>query len=184
MAFFMLSAGLFQTSCYGPFKLTVKLWNWNGQIGDKFINALVFVGLNIIPVYGITAFLDAVIFNSIEFWGGNNPITMGPDETEQRIVQGENSTYAITASQNRFDIEVIAGEHKGETGAFVFSAQEKSWAWETENSSEVLIQMSGDENNPMINMLPQSAHAFTMDYAQLERVKAKGWQAPELVMNK
>ncbi len=35
---------------------------------------LVFLGLIIIPAYGLFSFGDAIIFNSIEFWGGSNPI--------------------------------------------------------------------------------------------------------------
>ncbi|GJM61698.1 MULTISPECIES: DUF3332 domain-containing protein [Persicobacter] len=183
LAVFMMSAGLVQTSCYGPFKLTTKLWNWNGQVGDKFINALLFFGLNIIPVYGVTVFLDAIIFNSIEFWGGNNPISMGPGEIEERVVEGENSTYKLTASQNRYDIEVIAGEHKGAKGAFVFSKKDKSWTWEENGTSEVIMQMSGDENNPMIQFLPETAHAFSMNFTEMEAAQKRGFRGTELVSN-
>lgn len=61
--------------CYGPFRLTKKLHAWNGQLGDKWVNEAVFLGLNIIPVYGFAALADAIVTNSIEFWTGKNPIT-------------------------------------------------------------------------------------------------------------
>ena len=60
------------TSCYGPFNLTKKLHKWNGSLGDKFVNELVFFGMLVVPVYEATLFLDGVIFNSIEFWTGSN----------------------------------------------------------------------------------------------------------------
>jgi hypothetical protein len=34
--------------------------------------------LTIIPVYGIAYLGDIIIFNSIEFWGGENPISPPP----------------------------------------------------------------------------------------------------------
>lgn len=69
--------------CYGSFALTRKLWKWNGTMGNKFVNELVFLVCNILPVYGIAGFLDAVIINSVEFWSGKNPMT------SQVITQGD-----------------------------------------------------------------------------------------------
>jgi len=60
--------------CYGPFTLTKSLHEWNGEIGEKWVNELVFLGLIILPVYGIATIGDALIFNSIEFWTGENPL--------------------------------------------------------------------------------------------------------------
>ncbi|GJM45509.1 MAG: membrane protein [Gemmatimonadota bacterium] len=62
--------------CYGPFKLTKGLHEWNEDVGDgeKWVSELVFLGLIILPVYGLATLGDAIIFNSIEFWTGDNPI--------------------------------------------------------------------------------------------------------------
>lgn len=60
--------------CYGRFQLTRNLYNWNGKVGNKFVNELVFLGLCIIPVYDIVGFVDVVILNSVEFWTGKNPM--------------------------------------------------------------------------------------------------------------
>lgn len=65
---------LLLSGCYGPFRLTSKLYDWNGKVGDKWANELVFLGLNVIPVYGFALLADAIAFNSIEFWGGKNPV--------------------------------------------------------------------------------------------------------------
>ena len=37
-------------------------------------NELIFFAFWIVPVYEVTIFFDAILFNSIEFWGGNNPV--------------------------------------------------------------------------------------------------------------
>ncbi len=65
------------TACYGPFALTKKLHTWNGTLGNKWVNELVFFALFVIPAYGLCTLGDALIFNSIEFWTGSNPISDG-----------------------------------------------------------------------------------------------------------
>jgi hypothetical protein len=62
-------------SCYGSFNLVKKVYHFNGTVGGKWVNELVFLVMNIVPVYGVAAFVDVVIINSIEFWTGNNPVT-------------------------------------------------------------------------------------------------------------
>ena len=70
----LLIFGSLTTSCYGPFQLTKNLHHWNGSIENKWGREGVFLVLAIIPVYGLCILGDALIFNSIEFWGGDNPI--------------------------------------------------------------------------------------------------------------
>jgi Domain of unknown function (DUF3332) len=70
-----LAASLFASSCLGPNRLFNSITNWNAGLSDQdWINEVVFVGLVIIPVYGIALLGDYLIFNTIDYWGGNNPI--------------------------------------------------------------------------------------------------------------
>jgi len=63
------------TACYGPFNATRRLHNWNGNVVEnEWGQEGIFLGLVIIPVYGLWMLGDVIIFNSIEFWGGTNPI--------------------------------------------------------------------------------------------------------------
>jgi len=68
------------TACYGPFNLTKNVYNWNSnikgssEVNEKWMKEFVFFGMIIIPVYMFSALLDAFIFNSIQFWSGNNPV--------------------------------------------------------------------------------------------------------------
>ena len=78
-AIFALSAGaiLSSSACFGSFNLTRKLYAFNKDVSkDKFVRELVFLGLNIVPVYGIAGFVDAVVVNTVEFWTGTNPVDM------------------------------------------------------------------------------------------------------------
>lgn len=65
------------SGCYGPFNLTRRLHKWNGEIGGKWINEFVFLGLAVLHVYTFAALGDVVIFNTVEFWGGKNPVNAG-----------------------------------------------------------------------------------------------------------
>lgn len=61
-------------SCVGPFRLTSNLNEWNRELDDRWAQEVVFLGLVIIPVYPLSILLDALLFNSLEFWTGSNPI--------------------------------------------------------------------------------------------------------------
>ena len=71
---------MFTTACYGPFNLTRNVYHWNGnikggkEVNEKWMKEFVFFGMIIIPVYMFSALLDSFIFNSIQFWSGDNPI--------------------------------------------------------------------------------------------------------------
>lgn len=94
-----LASTLLLSSCLGSFRLTNKCYTWNKSIGDKWINELVFIGLNIIPVYDICILADAVIFNSIEFWTGNNPVAKNTE-----IIDTDNGQYLVETNENGYTI--------------------------------------------------------------------------------
>ncbi len=96
------------TACYGPFNLTKTLHKWNGQIkgsgevADKWMRELVFLGLVILPVYEFAAIGDAIVFNSIEFWTGNNPIKAGGagNEGRTRMARVGDTTIAVAFARD------------------------------------------------------------------------------------
>jgi hypothetical protein len=65
--------------CYGSFELIKKVHKFNGTLGNKFVNELGFLVMNIVPVYQVAGFIDVVILNSIEFWTGKNPSSSSND---------------------------------------------------------------------------------------------------------
>lgn len=70
------TACLFATSCIGPNNAFNSVASWNSKLSDtKWVNELAFLGLNIIPVYPLCLFGDYLVFNSVEFWTGNNWIS-------------------------------------------------------------------------------------------------------------
>jgi hypothetical protein len=94
------------TACYGPFNLTRNLYKWNSQlkgtkeIGSKWMRGLVFPLL--IPFYLLAAVGDAVVFNFIEFWGGQNPIrtTHEGEDGRTRVVRAGDTTMTLTFAED------------------------------------------------------------------------------------
>ena len=63
------------SGCMGHGALTSKVVRWNLETAEsRWGREGVFVGLWITLVYPICAVLDLLIFNSIEFWSGENSI--------------------------------------------------------------------------------------------------------------
>ena len=61
----LLSGCILFSSCIGSFSLWNGVKEWNQGLGNKFVNELVFIALNIVPVYGIAYFADGVVLNTI-----------------------------------------------------------------------------------------------------------------------
>ena len=75
--------------CTGSFNITRKIYDIHRSQENKWVDELIFLAVAIIPVYGFGMMFDAVIFNSIEFWTGKNPITLskGDSPNEDFIVE-------------------------------------------------------------------------------------------------
>lgn len=113
------------SGCYGSFALTSKLHNWNGQVSNsKFVNELVFVGLCILPAYELSCLGDALIFNSIEFWGGNNPIAMKAGIIEKDQVMYAGNSYTVTKSLNKM---AVSSDKSDAIAEFQYFPEEESW---------------------------------------------------------
>lgn len=124
----VLAVSLMSSSCLGSFAAFNNLKDWNMQISDsKFVNNLVFWGLNIIPVYGLFFLGDTIIFNVIEFWSGSNPIAMDEGETEIQLVEFEGNTYELKATKNRMAVHVLEGPKAGSKIEMFYRPDEKSW---------------------------------------------------------
>ena len=126
------------SSCIGSFALHGKLLNWNRNISTKFVNELVFLACNVVPVYGICYLADALVINSIEFWSGSNPMANVGDVKK---VKGENGNYLVKTLENGYSIT-----KEGETTAMelVYDKELNTWNVVAEGVSTELLQMNGD----------------------------------------
>lgn len=148
-----LAASLLFSSCLGSFQAFNNLKDWNQEISDsRFVNNLVFWGLNIIPVYGLFFIGDTLIFNVIEFWSGSNPIAMKSGEKEIQLVEKDGNTYKMVATTNRVQVEVVAGPKKGEKLELFYKPDERSW--NAIKPSGEMIRLSSFEEGFYLVYLP------------------------------
>lgn len=121
------------SGCFGNFQLTRNLYTWNSQVGDKFVNTAVMWVLMIVPVYGVCGFIDLFVLNTIEFWTGDNPLTMSEGEMDIKQVENDGKLYEIKATKNRFDITQLKGEEAGSTVAIIYDPADLTWYLESES---------------------------------------------------
>ena len=129
--------------CYGPFRLTSKLHHWNGQVSQKkFVNELVFLGMCIIPAYEICILGDGLIFNSIEWWGGRNPISMKDGQQEEVKFAYEGQEYKVTKTKDQMTGEnkVKVVEMKGKQ-VYTYLPNAKTLVFDESNMEEVETQV-------------------------------------------
>lgn len=149
----LLSSAILFSSCLGSFKAFNNLKDWNqGATNSKFLDNLIFWGLNIVPVYGLFFLGDVIIFNVIEFWSGSNPIAMKPGESETQMVEHEGNTYKMVATQNRIQITVVEGPKKGKKLELFYKPDEKSW--NAIRSNGEIIKLSSFEEGFYIVYMP------------------------------
>ena len=94
------------TGCFGGFQLTRKVYQFNREVSpDKWIRELVFLAMVIFPVYGAATFLDAVAFNSIEFWTGSNPV-LAKNGASRKITTAEGVATLTRSGEDKIDVKI------------------------------------------------------------------------------
>lgn len=135
----MICGAFLCSSCVGSFGLHTRLANWNQNIGNKFVNELVFLACNIIPVYGVCYLADWLVINSIEFWSGSNPMaSIG----EVKKVKGENGNYLVETLENGYSIT-----KEGEDVAameLLYDKDSNTWSVVADGISTEILKMNED----------------------------------------
>lgn len=128
------------TSCVGPYRLSNKVLSWNQSIGSKFVNEIVFLAFNIIPVYGVCLLADGLVFNSIEFWSGK------PADVVAQEIKTEKGDFLIESIENGYKLTNTTTQDNME---LVFEEVSKTWSVNIANDSYKLITFN-DENNATV----------------------------------
>ena len=138
-----LAGSMLFTSCIGNFALTRKLLGWNKQVGNKFVNELVFFAFWVIPVYEVTALADVLVLNSIEFWSGTNPIAQG-----KSVIEGKDGRYLVECDGKGYTIK---SENDGSIVRLDFDSNDHSWSVVTENGESHKFMTLVDDTH--VNMI-------------------------------
>jgi nuclear transport factor 2 (NTF2) superfamily protein len=133
----ILSGSILFSSCIGSFALTGKVFEWNKNVGDKFVNELVFLALCIVPVYEISVGIDSIVLNSIEFWTGDNPAAAKVGET--KTVKGKNGNYIVKNLENGYSIT-----KDGQTADLIYNQEANTWSIVDNGISTELLKINND----------------------------------------
>ncbi|MCE1200094.1 MAG: DUF3332 domain-containing protein [Marinilabiliales bacterium] len=144
------------SGCYGSFSLTRKLYNWNGTVGGKLANEAVFLVLNIIPVYGVTTFVDAVLLNSVEFWTGSKALAL-KDGVNKVQFKGQEVTIVLKDGN-----ATILDNHLCELARLRYSEKEKTWYATMKGTTRKVMTI----HDQSISFYPTSGETLTIDGSQ------------------
>ena len=133
-----LSSSILFSSCIGSFGLFNKLLAWNKTIDNKFVNALIFFALWVVPVYEVAMLADILVLNSIEFWSGDNPVEAGI----VKKVQGENGIYTVETLENGYRIE----NEEGNEMNLVYDKATNTWNVLANGEESKLLKIVDDQN--------------------------------------
>ena len=136
-AILLVAATLPLQSCIGSFSLTNKVLSWNNQVGSKFVNELVFFAFWILPVYEVTSVADLLIFNSIEFWSGNNPV-----QASTKVIDTDQGKYYIACDGKGYDITAP----NGDVVHLLFEEDTQTWS----------VGVNDEEALPFMTMIDDS----------------------------
>lgn len=165
----ILSGTILFSSCVGSFGLFNRIASWNQSIGTKFVNEIVFLALNIVPVYGVAYVADALVINSIEFWSGSNPMANIGDIKK---VKGENGNYLVKTLENGYS---ITKEGEQTSMDLIYNKEANTWNVVANGESKELLKMNNDgtaemflPNGEMMNVTLDAqgimaAHQATMN---------------------
>lgn len=131
--------GITLSGCYGSFNMTKKVHDWNGSLGNKFVQEAVFIAFNIIPVYGVSVFIDAIILNTVEFWTGNNPLALheGVNHIKMHGVE-----YIVDVTDQSVRIHDKDGVLVNE---LIFNAEENTWYSKIDGKESKLLTIKKDK---------------------------------------
>ncbi|TEW56199.1 DUF3332 family protein [Psychromonas sp. RZ22] len=86
------------SGCVGNNAVTEKVIQFNHEVVENHY-ARGGVNMLLMPVYGLTFTVDILVFNSIEFWSGKNPLNNQPyllDVKEKKSEEKNNTTLQKT----------------------------------------------------------------------------------------
>lgn len=129
----ILAATVMFSSCIGSHALFHRVYDMNQNIsGSKWLNEICYFAMWIIPVYEISLLGDVLIFNSVEFWTGNNPLAKGSkkmkgSDGKEYVIQTQKDGYTISQGKNSLDLK--------------YNGEDQSWNVVAKGKSHKLLKM-------------------------------------------
>lgn len=166
VAALLLAGAMMTNSCIGSFSLFNKYADWvSHATGSKFLNAI--IGFVLSPVYGICLVADSLLFNTIEFWSGENPIASNVGKTQQVMGQ-DGRYYAVKTLKEGYEIT----SPDGDMVKFIHDAKTDSWSQVQNGEVRELFRFNHDgticvtlPEGQQINVTPDEAGLYQVRMA-------------------
>ena len=121
------------SGCYGPFRLTTKLHQWNGNVSNKkFVNELVFLGKD-------SGKISEALF-PITSDLGQNPITMKDGQIDESEFMHEGKMYKVIKSKNNMTVALKDTDVKVD---FRYFPEESTWYQMNGNEKVQVVKLKG-----------------------------------------
>jgi len=128
----LMIIGFVFTGCTGSFNITKKIYNVHRSQDNKWVDEVIFLCFAIIPVYGLGMLADAAIFNTVEFWTGENPIKLSMNDSQDKDIIMERTARGVVA--------------KDKTGSILYtSIKDPEGGVSVYNGDEILVQYFSPE---------------------------------------
>jgi len=105
------AVGTLAAGCFGKFQLTRKVYDMNKAIDEKYVRSAATWIFVIVPVYGVAALLDLIVFNVIEFWSGENPVA---EAKVTKVFPQGNGRTVLTLSRDGSATVAVIERYAGE----------------------------------------------------------------------
>lgn len=163
------------TGCIGSNAVTTVVMKFNLEAVD---NRYARGGLNILlaPVYALTVATDAIVFNSIEFWAGQNPINKKSHIFDTKTKTMMNINQDLDPSLTDAPLDPLTNTKT--TGKEVYSAE---MAPVNENTLDFHIvytngdkaTLRGEKEGELVNFYMDGEFVTTVSIEELEQHAAK-----------
>ena len=138
----------FLAGCTGPFNLTHKVYNFHRSQADKWSDELCFLLVALTPIYGLATFADAIVFNSIEFWTGKNPVTMSAaDGPQSRIVQNGKEKMLMSYDPKTDQVQMTSLTDPKKHQTIVFERTDKMVVAKDQNGGVLYSSMKSENGD-------------------------------------
>ena len=169
LAVSLISAVTVSTGCFGNFALTRGIYGWNDTVsGNKFVKWLVFLGLNIIPIYPLGGLADLFIFNTLEFWTGSNPMASRDTPQTETVALNDSHTMIMVNYGDQMDVQLL--NNGNVENAFTFVTTEGGLTMLDADGKVVAKVRDMDGAVEIVNALGQSVATYSN--TQSEQVSA------------
>ena len=106
---------LVATGCTGSFQLMQSVHRWHRNFKERWTDEICYLVACILPIYTAAYTVDTIFLNSVEFWMGQNPITL---QTADATITRVDATTALVQSKATGETYTL---RRNADGTFVMS---------------------------------------------------------------